>query len=230
MTSTPAAELAETLVELADTSSAEFDLDGFLLLLANRCVRLLDVAAADLLLTDHGRAASDERAAALSEEGPGLECCRAGAPVAVPDLATAATRWPRFTADARSAGYASAHAVPLRRRSEVIGAMTLLRTQTGEMQKTDVRLAQAMADIATIGILQARAVRQHETLTTQLQHALNSRVVIEQAKGVLAERLGMTMAAAFGALRAYARSHNARVSELASSIVDGNFDTNLLRS
>ncbi len=211
--------------------SAEFDLDGFLLLLANRCVGVLDVAAADLLLTDHGHAASDERAAslALSEEGPGVECCRAGEPVVVPDLATVGARWPRFTADARVAGYASAHAVPLRRRTEVIGAMTLLRTETGEMEKADARLAQAMADIATIGILQARAVRRHTTLSAQLQHALNSRVIIEQAKGVLAERLGVTMAAAFTALRSYARSNNARVSELALSIVDGDFDTSLLR-
>jgi transcriptional regulator with GAF, ATPase, and Fis domain len=229
VTSTSAEELAETLVELADTSVGEFDLDGFLLLLANRCVRHLDVAAADLLLTDHGRTASDERAAALSEDGPGLECCRAGAPVAVPDLARAVTRWPRFTAEARGAGYASAHAVPLRRRTEVIGAMTLLRTETGEMRKSDVRLAQALADVATVGILHARAIRRHETLSAQLQHALNSRVVIEQAKGVLAERMGLTMAAAFSALRNYARSNNARVSELALSIVDGDFDTNLLR-
>lgn len=211
--------------------SAEFDLDGFLLLLANRCVRLLDVAAAGLFLIDQGRAASDERAARLelTEEGPGLESCRAGVPVVVPDLTTVAGRWPRFTADARGAGYASAHAVPLRRRAEVIGALTLLRTETGELEKADARLAQAMADIATIGILQARTVRRHETLSAQLQHALNSRVIIEQAKGVLAERLGLNMAAAFTALRSYARSHNARVSELAMSIVDGKFDTNLLR-
>lgn len=211
--------------------SAEFDLDGFLLLLANRCVRLLDVAAAGLFLIDQGGAASDERAARLqlTEEGPGLESCRAGEPVVVPDLALAAGRWPRFIADARGAGYASAHAVPLRRRSEVIGALTLLRTETGELEKADARLAQAMADIATIGILQARTVGRHETLSAQLQHALNSRVIIEQAKGVLAERLGLNMAAAFAALRNYARSHNARVSELAMSIVDGKFDTNLLR-
>lgn len=211
--------------------SAEFDLDGFLLLLANRSVRLLDVAAAGLFLIDQGRAASDERAAGLelTEEGPGLECCQAGEPVAVPDLTTAAGRWPRFTAAARGAGYASVHAVPLRRRSEVIGALTLLRTETGELEKSDARVAQAMADIATIGILQARTIRRHETLSAQLQHALNSRVIIEQAKGVLAERLGLNMAAAFTALRNYARSHNARVSELALSIVDGKFDTNLLR-
>ncbi len=215
--------------------SAEFDLDDFLRLLANRCVRLLDVDAASVFLVDHGVAASSDRVAELEssalryEEGPARDCCDAGAPVVAPDLTTASTRWPRYAADTRAAGYAATYTLPMRRRTEQIGALTLFRSAPGEPAKADARLAKAMAEVATIGILQTRAVRRQETLAAQLQHALNSRVVIEQAKGVLAERLGLTMSAAFAALRNYARSHNTRVAELASSVVDGRFDTNLLR-
>jgi len=240
VTSTPVEELAETLVELADTVAAEFDLDDFLRLLANRCVRLVGADAAGLVLIDHGGqvqavGASGERARSLAlcetreEAGPGLDCCRRGKPVVVPDLAAGADRWPRYAAEARAAGFAAVHAMPMRLRAEVIGALTLFRVEPGELEKVDARVAQAMADIATIGIVQARAVRRQEELAAQLQRALNSRVVIEQAKGVLAERLGLGMTAAFEALRNYARSHNARVSELAVSIVDGQFDTGRLR-
>jgi GAF domain-containing protein len=235
VTSKPAEELAETLVELADTLAAEFDLDDFLRLLANRCVRLLDVDAAGVYLIDHGVAASTERVTLIElsaqryEEGPWQDCCRAGEQVAVPDLTAEAYRWPRYVEEARQAGYAAAHTVPLQRREDLIGTLTLYRVEPGDLEKPDARLAQAMADMASIGILGARAVRRQETLAAQLQHALNSRVVIEQAKGVLAERLGLAMPAAFAALRSYARSHNTRVTELALSIVDGRFDTDLLR-
>jgi GAF domain-containing protein len=228
-------ELAEALVELADTLSAEFDLDDFLRLLANRCVRLLDVDAAGVFLIDHGVTASSERVAQIelsaqrNEEGPWLDCSRTGEVIAAPDLAAEKDRWPRYVVDARRAGFAAAHTLPLRRRDEQVGTLTLFRTERGEMEKPDTRLAQAMADIATIGILRTRALRGQETLAAQLQYALNSRVIIEQAKGVLAERLDLNMAAAFSAIRAYARSHNTRVSELALSIVDGKFNTDLLR-
>jgi GAF domain-containing protein len=235
VTSRPAEELAEALVELADTLTAEFDLDDFLRLLVNRCVRLLDVDAAGVFLIDHGVFASNERVAQIelsaqrNEEGPWLDCTRTGELVTAPDLAAEKHRWPRYAEDARRAGFAAAHTLPLRRRGELAGTLTLLRTERGEMEKPDTRLAQAMADVATISILRTRALRRQETLATQLQHALNSRVIIEQAKGVLAERLGLNMGAAFSAIRAYARSHNTRVSELASSIVDGKFNTDLLR-
>jgi transcriptional regulator with GAF, ATPase, and Fis domain len=235
VTSRPAEELAESLVDLADTLSAEFDLDDFLRLLANRCVRLLDVDAAGVFLIDHGVAASTERVALMElsaqrhEEGPWRDCCRSGEPVSVPDLAAEHDRWPRYVTDARRAGFAAVHTLPLSRHKELIGTLTLFRAEQGELDKPDARLAQAMADIATIGILGTRALRRQETLATQLQHALNSRVIIEQAKGVLAERLGLTMATAFAALRRYARSHNSKVSDLALSIVDGKFDTDLLR-
>jgi GAF domain-containing protein len=235
VTSKTAEELAETLVELADTLSAEFDLDDFLRLLVNRCVRLLDVDGAGVFLLDHGVVASSERVASIElsaqryEEGPWRDCCRTGEPVSVPDLSAEHNRWPRYVADARRTGFAAAHALPLSRREDLIGAVTLFRAERGAMEKPDTRLAKAITDVATIGILGARALRRQQTLAAQLQHALNSRVIIEQAKGVLAERLGISTAVAFSALRGYARSHNTRVSDLALSVVEGKFDTDLLR-
>jgi GAF domain-containing protein len=207
--------------------SDEFDLDGFLRLLVNRCVQVLDVPAAGVVIVDHGMIASHEPLLPVlrHEESPLQDCCRDGRPVAVPDLAEG-TRWPAFAGDAHGAGFASVHVLPLCRRAETIGALALFRDATGN---ADVRLAQAVADLAAVCILQARALRRSDELARQLQHALDSRVVIEQAKGVLAERMGLGMGAAFAALRTYARSHNTRVSELALSIVDGKFDTNLLR-
>ncbi len=226
----------EAFVELADTLSAEFDLDDFLRLLANRCVRLLEVDAAGVFLVEHGVAASSERVTLLelsaqrTQEGPWRDCCRTGEPVAVPDLAAERDRWPRYVAAVRQAGFAATHTLPLRRREELAGTLTLYRVEPGDIAKEDARLAQAMADVATIGILRTRALRAQEALAAQLQHALNSRVIIEQAKGVVAERLGLDMPAAFQALRGYARSHNTRVTDLALSIVDGKFDTNRLRN
>lgn len=227
--------MAETLVELADTTAGEFDLDVFLRLLAKRCVQLLDVDAAGALVIDHGVAASSDPVALIelsamrNEEGPGPDCGRDGKPVVVPDLAAAVARWPRFTSDARGAGYSAIHTIPLGRRSEVIGALTLFRSHPGEVPTQDVRCATTMADLATIGILSAKALRAERDLAAQLQYALDSRVVVEQAKGLLAERFGVTPSAAFEALRSYARSHNTKVSALAKSIVYEQFDTSALR-
>lgn len=206
----------------------EFDLDGFLRLLVNRCVRLFEVHAAGVFIVDHGVTASHEPLLPVlgHEANPLLDCSRDGAQVAVPDL-TSAPRWPAFADDARGAGYASVHVLPLCRHAETIGALALFRDSAGT--QADVRLVRAVADIAAMAILQSRALRKAEELADQLQHALDSRVIIEQAKGVLAERLGLTTRAAFTAMRSYARSHNSRVSELAASIVDGEFDTDLLR-
>jgi GAF domain-containing protein len=188
-----------------------------------------------VFLIEHGVAASNDRLTLVelsiqrNDEGPWRDCCRTGEAIAVPDLTAERDRWPSYVAAVCEAGFMATHTFPLRRHEELTGTLTLYRTEPGELAKEDARLAQAMADIATIGILRARALHKQETLAAQLQHALNSRVVIEQAKGVVSERLGLTMPEAFGALRVYARSHNTRVSELALSIVDGKFDTDLLR-
>jgi transcriptional regulator with GAF, ATPase, and Fis domain len=224
--------LAEAFVELADTLVDDFDLMDFLHGLTERCAQMLGVAAAGLLLTDQREglrvvAASTERTRLLellqsqTDEGPCPECFRTGQPVIIADLAGPDDRWPRFAAAARRIGFASVHALPLRLRSEVIGALNLFQTVPGGLDPGTVRLGQALADVATIGLLQARAIRRRDALTEQLQTALNSRIVIEQAKGVIAERRRVDMDESFAVLRGAARSGNVRLSDLARAVVDG---------
>ena len=224
-------QLADVFVEMADTLVDDFDVIDFLHVLTERCVQLLDVSAAGLLLTD-GRgtlqvvAASSERTRLLelfqlqTDEGPCLDCFRTGAPVSVADLPSAG-RWPRFTAAAAEVGFAAVHALPMRLRTDVIGALNLFDTDPACLDEGKLRIGQALADIATIGLLQQRAIHRRDVLTEQLQTALNSRVLIEQAKGVLAERLHVAVDDAFTLLRSSARSRNRRLSDLAQAIVDG---------
>jgi GAF domain-containing protein len=156
-----------------------------------------------------------------TDQGPCPECFHTGRPVAVPDLSTATSRWPRFTAKARQIGFASVHALPMRLRTDVIGTLNLFHTEPGTLDEDTLRLAQALADVATIGLLQARAIRHRETLAEQLQTALNSRIVIEQAKGVIAERRDLDMDQSFTLLRSTARTNNRQLSDLARAVVDG---------
>jgi GAF domain-containing protein len=223
--------LVDVFVEMADTLVDDFDVIDFLHGLTERCVQVLGVSAAGLLLTD-GRdtlqmvAASSERTRLLelfqlqTDQGPCLDCFRTGQPVSVADLRSAG-RWPRFTAAAAEVGFAAVHALPMRLRTEVIGALNLFDTDPGPLGEGKLRVGQALADVATIGLLQNRAIRRRDVITEQLQTALNSRVLIEQAKGVLAERLHLDVADAFTVLRDGARSNNRRLSELAQAIVDG---------
>ena len=210
--------------------SVELDLDGFLRLLVNRSVQVLDVPAAGVLIVDHGVVASHDRLTPVlgHEQNPLTDCVRDGAPVTLPDLG-ARNGWPAFTDGARDAGFASVHVLPLHRHGETVGALALFRDGAGNGSEATARLARAVADLAAVVILQARALRRAEALAGQLQHALDSRVIIEQAKGVLAERLGLDMGSAFTAIRGYSRSNNTKVSEVATAIVDGEFDTDLLR-
>jgi transcriptional regulator with GAF, ATPase, and Fis domain len=224
--------LSETFVELTDTMVAGFDVIDFLHVLTDRSVQLLDVSAAGLLLADpRGElrvvAASSEAARLLelfqlqSDQGPCLDCFRAGQPVAAADLGAEAARWPRFAPAARQAGFAAVQALPMRLRDQVIGALNLFRAGPGAFDPADVRVGQALADVATISLLHDRSMRRSDTLNEQLQTALNSRVIIEQAKGKLAERLGLDMSQAFTLLRAHARSSNLRLSDLAQAVIDG---------
>jgi transcriptional regulator with GAF, ATPase, and Fis domain len=224
--------LSETFVELTDTMVADFDVIDFLHVLTDRSVQLLDVSAAGLLLADpRGElrvvAASSEAARLLelfqllNDQGPCLDCFRSGQPVTAADLAAAARRWPRFSAAAQQAGFAAVQALPMRLRDQVIGALNLFRASPGVFDPADVRIGQALADVATISLLHERSMRHSDILNEQLQTALNSRVVIEQAKGKLAERLGLDMAQAFSLLRGHARSRNLPLSELAQAFVDG---------
>jgi transcriptional regulator with GAF, ATPase, and Fis domain len=204
--------LSETFVELTDTMVAGFDVIDFLHVLTDRSVQLLDVSAAGLLLADpRGElrvvAASSEAARLLelfqlqNDQGPCLDCFRAGRPVAAADLAAEAQRWPRFAAAAQQAGFAAVQALPMRLRDQVIGALNLFRAVPGAFDPADIRIGQALADVATISLLHERSMRHSDTVNEQLQTALNSRVIIEQAKGKLAERLGLDMDQAFSVLR-----------------------------
>jgi transcriptional regulator with GAF, ATPase, and Fis domain len=211
---------------------AGFDVIDFLHVLTDRSVQLLDVSAAGLLLADpRGElrvvAASSEAARLVelfqlqNDQGPCLDCFRSGQPVAAADLNAAVQQWPRFAPAARQAGFAAVQALPMRLREQVIGALNLFRASPGAFAPADVRVGQAMADVATISLLHERSMRHSDALNEQLQTALNSRVIIEQAKGKLAGRLGLDMDQAFGLLRDYARAHNRRLSDLAQAFVDG---------
>src|SRR5579859_5439787 len=224
--------LSETFVELTDTLVAGFDLIDFLHVLTNRSVQLLDVSAAGLLLADpRGElrvvAASSEAARLVelfqlqNDQGPCLDCFRSGRPVAAADLVAAGARWPRFAPAARQAGFAAVQALPMRLREQVIGALNLFRADPGTLTPADIRVGQALADVATVSLLHERSMRHSDALNEQLQTALNSRVIIEQAKGKLAERLGVDMDQAFSLLRDRARTSNRRLSDLARAFVDG---------
>jgi transcriptional regulator with GAF, ATPase, and Fis domain len=223
--------LSDVFIEMADTLVDDFDVLEFLHTLTERCVQLLGVTAAGLMVTDGaGRlrvvAASSERTRLLelfqlqTAEGPCVECFHTATAVSVENLPTAG-RWPRFTAAASEVGFAAVHALPMRLRSDVVGALNLFGTEPGALDREKLRIGQALADIATVGLLQQRAIRARDVLTEQLQAALNSRVLIEQAKGLLAERLQIDVEKAFAILRSTARNRNQRLSDLAQALVDG---------
>ncbi|MGX7827855.1 GAF and ANTAR domain-containing protein [Actinokineospora sp. 24-640] len=227
--------MARAFVALADTLVADFDIAEFLDMLTERCVDLLDVAAAGVVLVDpngvlHVVAASSQRTQLLelfalqAGSGPCIDCVRTGHPVAGHDLTTGPQPWPRFAAAAHECGFRSAQALPLRLRDQTIGALSLLNTAPSVMERAQIDLGQALADITTIGILQHRTIEQRDQLTGQLQTALTSRVVIEQARGVLAQRGGLSMDDAFTALRAYARANNRPLTPLARAVVEGAID------
>jgi GAF domain-containing protein len=224
--------VAHTFVELADSLTDDFDVVDLLTLLTDRCVNVLDVAAAGLMLAAPSGelrvlASSSEviRLVELfelqTEEGPCLDCYRTGEPVSQPDLRGAHGRWPRFAPVAGDAGFRSVHALPMRLRDTVIGALNLFRTTSDVLEEADLVVGRAMADVATIAILHHRAVTEAQVLTEQLNLALNSRIVIEQAKGMLAERATIGVDEAFEGLRAYARRHGIRLVTVAESVIDG---------
>jgi GAF domain-containing protein len=224
--------LSETFVELTDTMVAGFDVIDFLHVLTDRSVLLLEVSAAGLLLADpRGElrvvAASCEAARLLelfqlqSDQGPCLDCFRSGQPVTAADLDAEAQRWPRFAPAAREAGFAAVQALPMRLREQVVGALNLFRATAGSFGPANVRVGQALADVATISLLHERSMRRSDNLNEQLQAALNSRVIIEQAKGKLAERLSIDTDQAFSILRSAARNRNLRLADLAQAFIDG---------
>ncbi len=223
--------VTDTFVELADTLAGDFDVSEFLGMLVDRCAKILGASTGGVALENASgllqlAAANSEEMEALEqaeidhEEGPCLDAYRHCRQVLAPDLRECRDRWPRVVARALDIGLVAACAFPLRVGGDVIGALNLYRVAPGEFRDEDVRLAQAFADVAAIGILQERRVINAERRAEQLQHALDSRVVIEQAKGVLAGAVQVSMADAFEAIRRHARTNNLTVRVVAQTVVD----------
>ena len=223
-------QLFDAFATLADTLVAGYDVLDLLQLLVENCHDLLDVDSAGILLENAaGRlevVASTSEANTLVEmmqldadAGPCLECFHTRAIVSVPDIDVDSFRWPNFCATALAQGIHSVYAIPLRLRETTIGTLNLMRNERGELNQRDIRAAQALADVATIGILQERAIRDASTLRDQLQHALSSRIIIEQAKGVVAETANVSIEAAFALIREHARSNQTALRLVAQQLV-----------
>jgi GAF domain-containing protein len=234
--------LGRAFVELADTLVDDYDVVDLLDRLVGHSVELLAADAAGILLADAHQqlrvmASSNEDAELMelmqlqNDQGPCLDCYRAVGPRNVYPHGGGAPPRPRFVdAVAQRGAFRAVHALPLRLRGQAIGALNLFSTRPGALRPAELALGQALADVATISILQERAIRHAETLSEQLQTALNSRLIIEQAKGVIRQHSNLTMDSAFDRLRTYARSHNLRLSQVARDIVEGHLDPATLTS
>jgi GAF domain-containing protein len=227
--------LARALVELADNLVSDFDVAELLTVLADRCLDVLDVAAAGIMLASPAgdlrvMASSSEEMRLLelfelqSQEGPCLDCYTTGRSVVNADLGGDDPRWPQFAERATAAGFRSVHALPLRLRSSVLGALNMFNIDAGLMRPADEAAAQALADVATIAIIQHRAAAEARLLNEQLAEALNTRIVIEQAKGMVAQQRSVDMSDAFTTLRDHARARNLRLADLARDVIEGRQD------
>jgi GAF domain-containing protein len=234
MSSDREADLLTAVVSLVDSLLDDFDLVELLTDLTEQCVGLLDVASAGLLLADargqlHLMAATSRSTQDLEllqlqrDDGPCLDCFATGKPVSVPDLEAEAQRWPQFVPAALESGHLSVHATPMRAAGTVIGALGLFGSSTGELSKPDLAVADALAHVATVAILQEHAPTPTAALP-RLRAALSSRVVIEQAKGYLHERLDISVETAFGLLRQHARAQELHLTDLARTLISSPAD------
>ena len=230
MTDTRERSIIRAFVELSNELVDGYDIVELLARLTTSSAQLLDVASAGLLLADergglHLAAASSERTRDLEllqlqrDEGPCLDCYRSGRPVIVPDLTTEGERWPQFTAAAAKLGYASVHAVPMRLRDNVLGTLGLFGNDPGRLEADDLALAQALVHVASVAIVNEKAAADRTVINAQLQHALTSRIILEQAKGVLAHVGDLDMDTAFAVLRRYARDRGEKLSDVAGRVV-----------
>jgi GAF domain-containing protein len=232
-------DLLAAFIEFADTFVDDYDVVEFLHRLATRCVELVDASEAGIMLADMDGtlryvASSSERMRLVElfelqqDQGPCLDAYRGGTPVLCGTTLEANMRWPRFASQFRDAGFTSVSALPMRLRTDVIGVLNLFSSTPGPLGPEDQMVAQALADIATIAILQERTLHDAHIVTSQLEAALESRVVIEQAKGIVAERAHVSIDAAFALLRGFARSHNRLLSQTAREVIDGTLTADAL--
>jgi len=229
------ADVVRSLVEMADTLVDNYDVVDLLTGLADRCVSLLGVSAAGVMLASPagglGLVASSSEAMRLLElfelqarQGPCLDAFRTGERVEHENLAAGSGRWPSFSAAALQTGFRSVLALPLRLREVTLGALNLFSTTSTPMDEADIIVARAFADLAALSIIQHQAATEAQHLNEQLSAALTSRVVIEQAKGVISERAGIQLDDAFSRLRAHARNHNLHLTAVAQAAIDGTLD------
>ncbi len=222
-------DVISAFVDLSNELVGDYDVVEVLSRLTANCAQMLDVASAGLLLADgqgvlHLVASSSERTSHLEilqlqrEEGPCLDCYREGEPVVAPDLATIGERWPQFHEAAREMGFASVHALPMRLRDSVLGTLGLFGESSGRLAEDDLALAQALVHVASVAIVNEKAAADRATVNQQLQHALTSRIVVEQAKGVIAHTGGLDMEVAFAVLRRYARDHQRGLTDVAALV------------
>jgi len=224
--------LVHTFVHLADSLVSDFDVLDLLQTLVDQATLLFDASASGIIIGPDDQhlevvASTSERSRLVGlmqlevGEGPCVEAVTTGRVVSVEDVRGMRDRWPAFAALAAGAGYLSVHAIPLRLRGQVIGSLNLFREHEGVLNDADATAAQALADVATISVLQERTIRDSTIVRDQLRHALDSRVLIEQAKGVIAHTRGVDMDEAFRLIRDHARSMSAPMPEVAAGIVDG---------
>ena len=227
--------IADAFVHLADTLVIDYDIIDFLHYLIERCIGLIDADEAGVMLASPSGhlqpvAATTERIRMLelfelqNQDGPCLDAFRTGEVVSATDLEQDRERWPNFATEALQVGFRAAHSIPMRLRDDTIGAINLLRNNTGDLTEEDTKLARALADIATIGVIHERTLSRSSTTTAALQHALTSRIRIEQAKGVLAERAGISIDDAFELLRGHARRNQLGLTLVADEVVRGNLE------
>lgn len=223
--------LVDTFVTLTDTLVDDYDVVDLLQNLVDSVVDLFDASAAGILLVNPAQelevlASTSERSSFLgllqldAGEGPCIECFATGTTVSVHDRDEMQRRWPAFAAAAAESGYASVHSIPMRLRDTTLGSLNLFRETAGELNREDARAAQALTDVATISILQQRSLEHAELAQHQLQRALDSRVVIEQAKGFVAHTHQVGMDEAFTILRAHARAHQELLADVARAVVE----------
>jgi GAF domain-containing protein len=230
-----AVRVAQSFVALADTLVDDFDVVELLDRVVADCVSLLDLSAAGILLLNQNRilevvASSDEASRMMevfqleSHSGPCVDAVQTGDPVSVTDTADLRRRWPAFGGAMAGVGFTAVYAFPMRLRTETIGALNLFNSQKPPLSGFDLRLGQGLADIATIAILQQRTLARSSELAEQLQLALNTRITVEQAKGVIAEFGGVDMGQAFEALRSFARQHRVKLTDVAGSLISRRLD------